>query len=103
MITLLLQALGLLYAFLLPGVLVSLVAERSWSWPLRLASGLTLGVLIVPLASFSAAWLLGTNIRPPLVLGVATLINAVAALAWWLRQRRSGTSGEPVPVKKGER
>ena len=97
------QVLGLVYAFLLPGVLLSLNAERHWSTPLRLAVGLTLGLLIVPLASFSCAWALGTNIRPPLVLGVATVINAGAGLAWWLRQRSSAAGQVPFSKKNGER
>jgi hypothetical protein len=87
LLTLLLQASALAYALVLPGVLIGLAAGRSWSWPMRLGAGFTLGVLVVPLASFCAAWALGTNIQPPLVLGVATAVNLAAAAAWWIQLR----------------
>jgi hypothetical protein len=86
--TLLLQALALAYALVLPGVLIGLAAGRRWSLPMRLGAGFTLGVLVVPLASFSSAWLLGTNVRPPLVLAVATLINLLGLAGWWWRRSR---------------
>lgn len=89
MITLLLQALALAYAFVLPGVLIGLLAGRSWSWPMRLGAGFTIGVLVVPLASFSAAWVFGTNVQALLVLVVATVINLLCSLGWWLRRRVS--------------
>ncbi len=85
--TLLLQILGLAYAFVLPGVLLGFVADRDWSWPMRLGAGFTLGVLVVPLASFVTAWLLGTNIQPLLVLAVATVVNLLGAAGWWWRRR----------------
>lgn len=87
LLTLALQALALAYAFVLPGVLIGLLAGRDWSLPMRLGAGFTLGVLVVPLASFSAAWVLGTNVRPLLVLVVATVINLLGLAGWWLRRR----------------
>ncbi len=90
LLTILLQALALAYAFVLPGVLIGMAAGRDWSLPMRLGAGFTLGVLVVPLASFSAAWLLGTNVQPWLVLVMATLVNLLALGGWWL-QRRSAT------------
>ena len=48
--------------------------------------GLALGTATVPLASFCAAWLLATSVTPPLVLGVATLMNAATAGLLWLRK-----------------
>lgn len=87
LLTLLLQALALAYALVLPGVLIGFAAGREWDLVMRLAAGFTLGVLVVPLVCFSAAWILGTNIGIPLVLGVATLVNLLAGGAWWLRLR----------------
>jgi len=86
LLTLLLQALALAYALVLPGVLITFAADRSWDPVMRLAARFTLGVLVVPLACFCAAWLLGTNIGIPLVLAVATLVNLIAGPAWWLRR-----------------
>jgi hypothetical protein len=87
LLTLALQALALAYAFVLPGVLLGLLAGRGWSLPMRLGAGFTLGVLVVPLASFSTAWVLGTNVRPLLVLAVATVINLLGLAGWWWRHR----------------
>ncbi len=92
LLTILLQVLGLVYVFVLPGVFIGLVAGREWSLPMRLGAGFTLGVLVVPLASFSAAWLLGTNVQPLLVLGVATVINIFGALGWWLVRRSNAAA-----------
>ncbi len=95
LITLLLQALALAYAFVLPGALISFAAGRDWPLPIRLLGGLALGALVVPLASFCAAWILGTNVQLSLVLAVATLVNAAAAAAWWAQRRSASTpSGE---------
>ncbi len=87
LLTVMAQLLALGYAFVLPGVLIGLVAGRDWSWPMRLGTGFTLGVLVVPLACFAVAWLLGTNIQLPLVLAVATVINLLGLGGWRLRVR----------------
>ena len=87
LLTLLLQALALAYAFVLPGVLIGMAAGRAWSLAMRLGAGFTLGVLVVPIASFSAAWLLGVSVRPGLVIAVATGINLLGAVGWWLQRR----------------
>jgi len=92
----LLQLLAALYAFVLPGTLVAHLVAPHWSRPVRLAAGTALGVLIVPLACFCVAWLLGTNVRWPLVLGVATACNLAAGVPWWLLRRRPRLDpGEP--------
>ncbi len=85
--TVLLQLAALAYAFVLPGVLVAAVADRDWSWGMRLAGGFTLGLLIVPLGSFCAAWALATNVQVPLVVGVATVINVGCGVGLWVRRR----------------
>lgn len=85
--TVLLQLAALAYAFVLPGVLIAAVADRDWSWGMRLAGGFTLGLLVVPLASFCTAWALATNVQIPLVVGVATGLNLVCGVALWVRSR----------------
>jgi hypothetical protein len=85
MLTLAFQVFALLYAIVLPGVLLSLAADREWPLPIRLVAGFTLGVLIVPMVCFCVAWLLSTSVSSVLVLGVATVLNGVAALVAWKR------------------
>ncbi len=92
--TLLLQILGLAYAFVLPGVLLGFAADRDWGWPMRLGAGFTLGVLVVPLASFVIAWLLGTNIQAPLVLAVASTLNLAGGAGWWWRRRAAPAAAQ---------
>lgn len=75
------------YALWLPGTLLGWLAYPSWDWSYRLMMGLALGTATVPLASFSAAWLLATSVTPPVVLGMATLLNAGAAALLWRRRR----------------
>lgn len=88
---LLLQLLGLLYAFALPGTLVALHVDADWSWPVRVAAGLLVGLMTISMASFCAAWLLGTSVTPAVVVGVATVANAIAGgLLWWRRRRPTG-------------
>ena len=85
--TILLQIAALGYAFVLPGVLIAAVARREWSPAMTLAGGLTLGLLVGPLASFCCAWLLATSVRAPLVLAVATGVSATCGAALALRRR----------------
>ncbi|MBM4395812.1 MAG: hypothetical protein FJ087_08990, partial [Deltaproteobacteria bacterium] len=66
-------------AFLLPGWLVADWIGEGWTRGLRLAAGAAIGLLVVPIACFSAAWLMGTNVRPPLVVGVGVVIAVVVA------------------------
>jgi len=82
------QLLAVAYCFALPGLLVAAQLDEEWSWLVRGALGFGLGALVVPTASFGAAWLLGTSVGPWLVIGVATLFNAAGAAVWWLRSRR---------------
>lgn len=97
MITVLLQLVGLLYAFVLPGTLTALHVEADWSWPVRLAVGFTVGLLTIPMASFCAAWVLATSVTPAVVVGVATVANVLAGGLLWLRRRRAGAvSGRGV-------
>jgi hypothetical protein len=83
------QILSILAAFLVPGVAWAWCVNPAWAWPLRLAVGFTLGVLVVPLASFSAAWLLGQSVTPGLVLGCAALLTLPAGACAWRRARRA--------------
>lgn len=83
----LLRLLGAAFAFGVPGTLAACWIEPRWSWPMRLLVGVTLSVLIVPLACFSVAWLLATSVTPPLVLVVAATLALAAALPLVARRR----------------
>ena len=89
--TLALQAIAVVYCFILPGFLI---AGRDPARPLvvRLLEGAVVSVLVLPMACFCAAWVLETNIRPPLVFAVATafnLIGIVLLVVSGLRARRA--------------
>ena len=85
----LLQLLAVAWCFALPGWLLALQLDEDWSPPVRLVVGFSVGVLAVPMICFVVAWLLGTNIRPPLVLAIGTVLNAAGGLTWWLRRGRA--------------
>lgn len=91
----LLQLLAAVYAFVLPGAFVAELAAPHWSRAIRLCVGTALGLLLVPLASFCVAWVLGTNIRWPLVLAVATVFNLGAGIPCWLLRRRTPPEQAP--------
>ena len=94
----LLQLLGFAYCFALPGWLIAIQLDESWSRIVRLAVGLALGLLIVPTVCFVAAWLLRTSVQPPLVAGVATALNAAALAVYAIRRPPGGErveAGEP--------
>lgn len=106
MTTLLWQAVALAYCLVLPGFLFAQCRDRGKSLsPALLAEAFTFALLVVPMACFCAAWVLGTNIRPALVFGVASLFN-VAGLArflWirrraWQERRARATAIKPVPT-----
>jgi len=84
----LLRLLGAAFAFGLPGTLAACWIEPRWSWPMRVLVGVTLSVLLVPLASFVVAWLLATSITPPLTLAVAAALALAAGLPLILSWRR---------------
>lgn len=90
MTTLLFQFAALLYVLVLPGTLLALQMGEDWPLPVRAAVGFTLSLLTMPMASFCAAWILGTNVNPVLVLSVATVANVAGTLVWWLRRNRTG-------------
>ena len=75
-------------------VIAELVAPH-WSRAVRLAVGTALGLLIIPLSCFCVAWVLGTSIRWPLVLAVATAFNLGAGIPCWMLRR--GAPAEPAP------
>jgi len=83
-----LQLLGMLWAFVVPGVLVVWQLDTSWSPGLRVLVGAVLGLLTVPTLAFSTAWVLGTNVNPGVTLGIGTVLNVGACAVWWLRRRR---------------
>jgi len=83
------QLLAAAWCFALPGWLLALQLDEDWAPAVRVVVGVCVGLLAVPMICFVVAWLLGTNIRPPLVLAVGTALNAAGGLAWWLRRRRA--------------
>lgn len=85
----LVQLLAVAWCFALPGWLLALQLDEDWSPAVRGVVGFSVGVLAVPMICFVVAWLLGTNIRPALVLTVGTTLNGAGGLAWWLRRRRA--------------
>lgn len=95
MATLALQALLVAWCFLVPGCALASCTDARWSLGLRLAVGFTVGVLVVPLASFAGAWLLGTNVNPPLVCSVAGIITASAGSTTLVRRRRERRRKSP--------
>ncbi len=92
MTTLLWQAFALVYCVVLPGLLFALRRDRKTdALPMVFAEAFAFALLVVPMACFCAAWLLGTNIRPGLVFGVATAFNAAGiARVLWVRRRPGG-------------
>ncbi|MBL6974463.1 MAG: hypothetical protein ISR64_01905 [Deltaproteobacteria bacterium] len=91
MVTVMLQIAALAWVFVLPGTWIALRVGRDWPLPVRLAAGFTLGLLAVPLASFSAAWVLSQSVTSTLVIAVATVANtAGGAATWWLARRGKG-------------
>ncbi len=88
--TLLWQAVAFVYCLMLPGLLFALRRDRQPSLPVLLVEAFTFALLVVPMACFCSAWLLGTNIRPALVFGVATAFNAAGAARWWWVRWRGG-------------
>jgi hypothetical protein len=85
--TLVLELAGLAYGLWLPGILLAWLAGPSWTWSYRLLVGLVLGTLTVPLAAFCAAWILETSVTPAVVIGVATVMNAVTFPILWFRRK----------------
>ena len=78
-LTLLLEVVAVAWCFVLPGWVLAMPLDFPWSRLVRIAVGTTLGLVVVPIASFCAAWMLGTNVRPTLVAGTAGAI-ALAGL-----------------------
>jgi hypothetical protein len=85
-----LQVLAFAFAFLLPGAAWTWGHDPSRPLEIRLAVGAAVGLLAVPMAAFCAAWVLGTNVRPPLVLAVAAVVAAPGLALALHRRRRAG-------------
>jgi len=66
---------SLIYVFFFPGYALALLFCKKLSPPERLALGLGLSIIVIPLASFSIAMLLGTFVKETIVFGIATAIN----------------------------
>ena len=88
MIDLLLQILVAFWAFVLPGTLLCFGLQNDWTPGLRIAVGVALSVLCVPMLCFCAAWLVGTSVTLDLVAAVASLANIATGLGvLWHRRR----------------
>ena len=86
MINLLYLLLSLIYVFFLPGYLATLLFCKKADASERLALGLGLSIIIIPIASFSIAMLMGTFVKETLVFGIATAINLTVLIALLLRK-----------------
>lgn len=75
--------------YVAPGVALSACTSARWSWPLRLLVGFTLGILVVPLVTFSAAWALETSVTLPLQAASAAVVSAFGAGGAWLQRRKA--------------
>lgn len=67
--------LSFIYIFLFPGYILGLLFCKKLEIPERLALSLGLSIIVIPLASFSIAMLLGTFVKGTIIFGVATAIN----------------------------
>lgn len=81
------QMLALPFVFVLPGTLVVWDIEPSWSAPTRVAVGCVLSCLGIPMASFVAAWLLGTSIHAWIPFAIAAIVSGAAGARLWHRRR----------------
>ena len=66
---------SLIYVFFFPGYTLALLFCKKHSPRQRLALGLGLSIIVIPLASFTIAMLLGTFVKETIVFGLATAIN----------------------------
>lgn len=75
----------------LPGVLVVAGVRHEWTPGVAVLVGAALGCLAVPMLSFCAAWILGTSLSIPLVVGVAGAVSLPAG-GRLLRRRQRGSA-----------
>lgn len=64
-----------IYVFFFPGYMLALLFCKGLKTPERLVMSLGLSIIVIPLASFSIAMLLGTFVKGTIIFGVATAIN----------------------------
>jgi len=88
MTNLLYLLLSLFYIFFLPGYLAALLFCKKSDASERLALGLGLSIIIIPIASFSIAMLMGTFVKETLVFGIATAINLTVLIALLLKKSK---------------
>jgi len=77
---------SLIYVFLLPGWILTLPFSKKFKLSTRFFISFGLSVIIIPLASFSIAILMGTFVKETLILGLATLINTVGLIVILLKR-----------------
>jgi len=68
---------SLIYVFFFPGYILAFLFCKKISSPEHLALGLGLSIIVIPLASFTIAMLLGTFVKETIVFGLATVINLI--------------------------
>ena len=71
---------SLIYVFLLPGWVLTLPFSKKFKLSSRFFISFALSIIIIPLASFSMAMLMGTFVKETLIFGLATLINAAGLI-----------------------
>lgn len=76
----------LIYIFALPGFALLLLFGKKTEGLDCLAISLGLGIVLIPMASFSIAMLFGTVVMIPLVFVIATAINLAGLTAFLIRK-----------------
>lgn len=82
------QFLAIIAVFILPGYLIARAVDDHWSFGIRLAVGIAVSCLVIPMASFCIAWLLNTSIHQWIPLSVAAALSLLGLGTGILRRRR---------------
>lgn len=77
---------SLIYVFFFPGYALTLLFCKELKTPERLALALGLSIIVIPLATFSIAMLLGTFVKETVVFGLATAINLTGLAKFLFRK-----------------
>ena len=88
MVQILYLSLSFIYIFFLPGYFLTFVSCKQLDTLTRLALGLGLSIIIIPITSFSIAIIMGTFVKESLVFSIATAINAVSLGVLYYRKRK---------------
>ena len=76
----------LIYIFFFPGYTLALLFCKKLRAQERLALGMGLSIIVIPLVSFGIAMLLGTFVKETLVFGIASIINLIGLMSFLFRK-----------------